>query len=98
MRLNQQNEPHPFIHMNPLFRNPGTAPSMPIMDGRPGWNGWTHGRMGGCASYLVGVRSFSVRIFIYVHILCTRLRIKILSVVCTKYECTKMGFPESLFL
>ena len=31
MRLNQQSDPHPFMHMNPLSRNPGTAPAMLIM-------------------------------------------------------------------
>ena len=28
MRENQQSEPHPFIHMKPLSRNPGSAPEM----------------------------------------------------------------------
>ena len=48
--------------MNPLSRNPGTAPAVPITDVRSGWNGWTHRRTGGCASYLVGVRSLLDRI------------------------------------
>ena len=41
MRLNQESEPHPFIHMNPLSRNPGTAPAMPIM-----WRGGGDGCLG----------------------------------------------------
>ena len=45
MRLNQQSEPPPFLHMNPFSKNPGTAPAMPIMDGHPGR---MDGRIDGC--------------------------------------------------
>ena len=67
MRLNKQSEPYPFIHMNPLSRNRGTAPAMPIMDGHPGWNGMKHGRMGGCTSYLVGLFFFGQIIYLRPH-------------------------------
>ena len=32
IRYNQQNKPHPFIHMNPLSRNCGSAPELSYMN------------------------------------------------------------------
>ena len=46
MRLNQESERHPFIHMNPLSRNPETAPAMPIMWGGGGGGGGEDGCLG----------------------------------------------------